>query len=91
MQGSFWSHCWTYPGGTLTGYSRWALGHYGFGTPISGRGRAGARVAWSESAIRVDQPDPCFIGTVEVVFTREEYAVDQTFKDSCSMEEQSRK
>lgn len=45
----------------------------------------------SESAIRVDQPDPCFIGTVEVVFTREEYAVDQTFKDSCSMEEQSRK
>ena len=76
-------------------YSDWLFqmgpGHYGFGTPISGRGRAGARVAWSESAIRVDQPDPCFIGTVEVVFTKEEYAVDQTFKDSCSMEEQSRK
>lgn len=47
------------------GYSRRALGHRDFSSPVSLRGRAGARAGqvWSESAIRGDQPDPHLVGT----------------------------
>lgn len=66
MQNHFCSHCWTRPGGALTGYSRWAPGKHGFCNPISEAGKAGAGVTWSKRAVRVDQLDPRFIGTLEV-------------------------
>lgn len=42
MQSSFWFHH-GHAREVLCGYSRWVLGHHGLGTPISKRGRAGAR------------------------------------------------
>ena len=66
MQNYFCSHCWTHPGSALTGYSRWALGQHSFCDLISETGKAGAGVAWCKRAVRVDQLDPCFIGTLEV-------------------------